>query len=89
MTGFQVMRKRCDQCLFSSNKIVSDDRKQEILDGCLQQGDEKFFICHKSSIAGGAVCCRGFYDSLGEKVAIIQIAKRLQMVEFIDQTGEE
>lgn len=76
----QVVEAQCDQCLFGPNKIVSAERSKEILDQCMTRADERYFICHKTERA----CCRGFYDSeLGDRVAIIQVARRLNLVEFV------
>ena len=77
--GFVVYDKRCDQCLFSKDKIVGDVRRKEILAQC--EADGTYFLCHKASIVGDDVCCRGFYDAEGS--AIVQIAKRLGVVRFV------
>ena len=76
----KVKRKKCDQCLFSNNKVVSDSRKADILIECDYY--ETHFICHKSSIELGNTCCKGFYDS--ETSQMIRIARRLKMIEFVD-----
>lgn len=81
---FKVYKKRCDQCLFSRNKIVSNERRKSILDDCAKQGT--FFTCHKATIAGQEICCRGFYDAQGS--SLVQIAKRLQIVEEVDLPEE-
>ena len=79
--GFRVVAERCDQCLFGPNAIVSARRRKEVLNRCMKRAKETFFVCHKTS----DVCCRGFYDSdLGGRVAVIQIARRLGFVEFVE-----
>lgn len=81
--GFQVMKQKCDQCLFSENKIVSNERRKDILAECKRK--DAHFICHKASIAGGKdVCCRGFYDT--QSTNMIRIAERLRMVEFVQES---
>lgn len=45
--GFKVCSRRCDECLFSSQRIVPPARVKAILNGCLR--DNKHFICHKHS----------------------------------------
>lgn len=87
-TGFRVMSRRCDQCLFGPNKIVSDEARDDVLRENHEQGT--FFTCHKASIAnieGG--CCRGFYDATEEGVVIM--VKRLGYpIQWIDpETLEE
>lgn len=82
LAPLQVVQERCNQCLFSPDKIVSDERRKEILDSCMKRGAETFFICHKTKRA----CCRGFYDSgYGQRVAVIQVADRLGLVEFVTE----
>jgi hypothetical protein len=79
MSGFEVCEKQCDQCLFSPNRIVPKKRMAEILRNCRR--DDKHFICHKGSIAGRDVCCRGFYDT--QTSQLMRIAQRLGMVKFV------
>lgn len=58
---FQVMSRRCDECLYGSNKIVSKERMKEILAEI--ERNDCHFICHKATIVGRDVCCRGDWDS--------------------------
>jgi hypothetical protein len=94
MMGFRVCETRCDQCLFSPDKIVSAERRAEILRTCAQR--DTHFICHKWSIAAmdtgedaedpngiGNVCCRGFYDMNPEGTNLMRIAHRLGAVESV------
>jgi hypothetical protein len=76
---FKVTEKRCNECLFSQNKIVSDERRRQVLAECEQ--NDSHFICHKSSMNGSDVCCRGFYDA--KSTNMIRIAQRLDAVEFV------
>jgi len=48
--GLLVAHKRCNECLFSKSKIVTDARRIELLDACKRTG--KYFLCHKATIAG-------------------------------------
>lgn len=82
---FQVTERKCAQCLFSPNKIVSDARRRDVLNGCRRK--DIYFVCHKSSIQGGDVCCRGFYDT--QTSQLMRIAQRLNAVEFVPVPGEE
>lgn len=64
MSGkFKVMAERCDQCLYGRNRIVNKTRFQEII-ATLDRKDNHF-ICHKATIAGQDVCCRGDWDTRG------------------------
>jgi hypothetical protein len=60
--AFPVLAHRCDQCLFGPNKIVTEERKAEVL--ATVQAEEGHFTCHKATLAGKDVCCRGFYDAM-------------------------
>ena len=83
---FQVKKEKCDQCLFTENKIVSNKRRKEILKGCKVK--DNHFVCHKSSIdeangtGNGNVCCKGFYDTQSSN--LMRISGRLGMVEMVD-----
>lgn len=88
--GFNVAAERCDQCLFSKDALVSNERRREILEECATRGAEKHFICHKFTLDGGRnVCCRGFYDHNPEATAAMQVAGRLGLVNFIPLPKEK
>lgn len=83
--GFKVAHKRCDECLFSSAKIVDEDRKNEILKECAKNNN--YFLCHKSTIRNDAVVCRGFFDEQSNQACVV--AKKLNIVKYVDpNTGE-
>lgn len=63
--NFEVLKKACNECLFSSKKIVSDERKKELLEQI--EKEKSFFICHKSSMNGGRTCCNRFYNQVMKK----------------------
>lgn len=73
-----VCEKRCDQCLYSTAKVVSDKRREALLRACRRSG--RYFLCHKATLAGKAVVCRGFFDT--ERNQACRVAERLGLVEF-------
>ena len=77
---FKVKKECCDQCLFSENKIVSNKRRQEILNNCRQ--NDSHFTCHKATIDNEDICCHDFYQTQSSNM--IRISQRLNMVEFVD-----
>jgi hypothetical protein len=92
MMGFKVCKERCNECLFSPDKIVSNRRKQNIIRECIREN--KFFVCHKHGVGteegteGEEVCCRGFYDSYGPQINIIRIAQRLNAIKEVETIVE-
>ncbi len=80
MAGFLVSDSECDQCLFSPNRIVDSKRMASVLRTCQQR--DTFFECHKGTIAGEHVACRGWYERFSCNLS--RIAERLNVVEFID-----
>jgi hypothetical protein len=74
---FKVMKQRCDQCLYGKNKIVSNQRRAEIIREITRK--DCHFICHKTD----DVCCRGDFDQRGGG-QLARIAGRLNMIEFVD-----
>jgi hypothetical protein len=82
--GFEVMAERCAQCLYGPDKIVSDRRRKEILREINRK--DCHFICHKASIAGRDVCCRGDWDQrAGGQLG--RIMGRLGAVEFVSEAA--
>jgi cell division FtsZ-interacting protein ZapD len=91
---FRVAAKRCDECLFSTAKIVSDSRKEAVIQHCIQL--QVPFECHKFTILrlqrGGkkkdtTAACRGFFDNYKDEVSLMSVAERLDMVTYIDWDG--
>jgi len=83
MPGFEVMAECCGECLFSQEKIVDDARRKQIIQECLRE--DRYFICHKATIAGRECCCRAFYDRLGYRINLIRVMQRLQAVKFVKE----
>lgn len=77
---FEVTKERCDQCLFSKDKIVSDNRRKEVLNTCKR--NDSHFVCHKASIAGKDICCKGFYET--QSTNLIRVMGRLNGIQFVE-----
>ena len=77
---FKVKKECCNQCLFTENKIVSNKRRKEILNGCRENNNH--FTCHKATIDGEDICCAGFYKS--QTSNMIRIAQRLNAIELVE-----
>ena len=73
---FKVMEKRCDQCLFGKDKIVSNARRAEIIREIERK--DSYFNCHKAT----KVACRGDWDQRGCG-QMGRISSRLNAVEFV------
>jgi hypothetical protein len=77
---FEVKNKCCNECLFSKEKIVDNKRRKEILASCAKK--DVHFICHKATIEGKDICCRGFYNS--QTSNLMRISQRMGWVEFVE-----
>lgn len=62
MSELLLASKRCSQCLTTRNRIVPGERAAELIRECRATGNH--FVCHKGSIAGLIVHCRGVDDIL-------------------------
>lgn len=71
--GLLLAARRCAQCLTTRHRIVSGARAAEIVRDCRARGVH--FQCHKGSIAGLNVHCRGVHDVAGSTA--YQLAERL------------
>lgn len=79
---FQVMKNKCDQCLFSNGRIVSKERMSQILKTCELEQSE--FICHKATLAKQEVCCAGFWDRYRPSNRKLRMAEALKIVRYVD-----
>ena len=79
---FRVMAERCDECLFSKNKIVSNARRAEIIRE-ITAGQGSWFHCHKTT----GIACRGDWDKFGCG-NIGRVMGRLGAIEFVTLTDE-
>jgi len=62
----------CGQCLTTRHRVVSGRRAAELVRGCRASGQH--FQCHKGSIAGLNVHCRGVHDIAGSAAHRFAIA---------------
>ena len=76
----KVKKECCGKCLFGKDKIVSNERKKEILKGC--KNDDNHFICHEATIKGEDIVCAEFYKRYDTQM--IRISERLGMVKLVD-----
>ncbi len=83
----RVAARKCDECLFGKNRVVSASRAASLIKSLTKQ--DNHFICHKSSIRKdkGEVTCHGSYELMPQ---LVRIAGRLGVIKFVDpETGEE
>lgn len=80
--GFYVMAECCDECLYGKRAIVDGGRREEIQHELSLR--DNYFICHKASIAGKDVACRGDFNARGCG-QIGRIMGRLGLVRFINE----
>lgn len=86
-TEFKVCARQCDQCLFTANRVVSEARAKQIVRDCLKTDD--WFVCHKFSVLGLKVCCRGFWDRHKSDVYPLRIAQMfISAVKFVMPSKE-
>lgn len=95
--GFYVQKKRCDQCLFTNDRIVSSERAKRILEKAAKTGN--FFVCHKQDLdkdwknSPVRLCCRGFWDAnkfTNQNLLLAQAIETagVQEVQFVKVEGE-
>lgn len=78
---FKVFDKPCDECLFGPNKIVSDERKAEVIADC--RAKDTHFICHKATMnSGDDVACRSFFERFSTNLE--RMCGRLGMLVLVD-----
>lgn len=86
MGKLKVAKEKCDQCLYTSNRIVSNARATQIIRDCAKK--DTHFECHKGTIAGNPVVCRGCFESRNPG-QLVRIMERLNGIEFVDVEAKE
>lgn len=87
MAEFSVMARRCDQCLMDpERRIVDSKRAAEIL--AETKYEDVKFICHKATIAGKDIACRGHHDAMPCAAARFAKAVGIPIVEYDPETLE-
>lgn len=76
----KVCAKQCNECLFSNNKLVNEERKQELLTQC--EIEQTHFNCHKGSLIGQNVVCNGFFRN--RTTPFLDIMKATGKIEFVE-----
>lgn len=84
---FKVCKNQCPNCLLTKDRIVSPKRMKQLLNDTIANG--VYFICHKSTMESGDVCCKTFYDKLGYKSNLVRIAQRLGAVQEVELPKSE
>ena len=79
----KICAKKCNECLYSKNRIVSAERAAELTRKVVRE--DGYFVCHKSSIRGGEeVVCAGSHPG-----QLVRIAGRLGVLTPVDpETGQ-
>jgi len=83
----KVFSTPCKNCLFSKDKIVSNERRKTVLDRCENQCT--YFICHKASMNNERICCSEFYKRNNDKPGTLRIAKYIGYIEFVPMPEHE
>ena len=78
---YELMSEPCNQCLMTDRKIVSNARRKQIVKETLER--DCAFFCHKGTIAGREIACRGHYDATGGG-QLARIMGRLGAIKFVD-----
>lgn len=86
MAELLLASRCCGQCLTTRNRIVDGARAAQIIRDCRAEGTH--FQCHKGSLAGLNVHCRGVHDRFGSQAA--RFAQRFGIpVREVDPEGLE
>lgn len=80
----KIQKAKCNQCLFTKNRIVTPKRAMEIIKDSLR--DDTYFACHKTKLKGikNDVCCRGFWDTNKNNFNLGRIMQRLGKIEEVN-----
>jgi hypothetical protein len=78
--------KCCSQCLLSGDRIVPGSRAAQIIRDVREA--DTHFVCHKGSIAGLNLHCRGVHDRFPSRAYRFAVACGIPIVEVDPDTLE-
>ena len=78
----KIMARRCNQCLYGKNKIVSDASRRDIIRKCDMK--DVSFLCHKGTLAGQDIDCQGYHQATNGGGKVARFAAWLGVVQWID-----
>lgn len=55
---------------------------EELVEQCLQE--DKYFECHKGTIVGEHLVCRGFWNKHKNDVLPLRLAQMFELVEYVE-----
>lgn len=81
----KVYDRPCRECLFHNQRLTTDATAQRIVRRLVVT--DGHFICHKATISGEEVMCRGHFNAVERgdlrPPQLLRIARRLDAVEFV------
>lgn len=66
---------------------MSPERAKELVAEIVAKGGH--FVCHKASMQGEDICCKRFFDEIGQRIDKIQIFTRLNIITYVDQPPDD
>ena len=81
------MAKACDTCIYRHDSPLDLERlEDDVRDK--HMGFQGYRECHHAP-RGSGVCCRGFWNAHKDEFTLGQIAQRLGVVEYIDESDAQ
>lgn len=80
-----VLEERCKTCIFRPGNLMhlESGRVKGMVDACITDKDGAGNIpCH-ATLGGDQAICRGFWDGYRDKVPLLQMAERMDLVETV------
>ena len=76
-----VCERKCSTCIYRPGNLMrlADGRVEQMERDAI--ADESAIVCHKTLDGPNAVC-RGFFDVNKNRVAALQIAERLDIIDY-------
>lgn len=75
-----VAATKCNACLLSPDRIVSGSRAAQIVKDTKDDSGATF-TCHKGTLSGEDMICRGWYDKFAKDDPILRMAVAMDAIE--------
>lgn len=85
--NLKVCEKRCNECLFTKDRVVGSKRAKEVISQCLKE--DKYFFCHKGTINGVDIVCAGFYERFFRDILSLRFATAFNIIDKVNPDDYE
>lgn len=82
----RVCADLCSTCIFRPGNLMhlAEGRVKDMVESATADGEAGSIVCHDTLGLPSNAICRGFWNSYRSRVALLQLAERIDFVKYIE-----